>query len=109
MPSRRKTSSSYKSTSARLDDLIGDVQKPHASINPPEISVPSDRDLRQKIFEINHCVKEGSVVLPPDHKQWFANAKHESVAVWRSFIERTYEAYGVFDLYWNFGKKNRKL
>lgn len=109
MPSRRKTSSSYKTTSARLDDLIGDVQKPAQQRKPESISVTSDRDLRQKIYEINHCVKLGSVVLPPDHKQWFANAKHESVAVWRSFIEKTYDSYGVFDLYWNFGKKNRKL
>jgi hypothetical protein len=109
MPSRRRASNSYKSTSARLDDLIGAVQKPSGASNPLRISIQSDRDLRQKIHEINNCVKSGRLVLPPDHKLWFANAKHESVGVWRGFIERTYDFYGVFDLYWNFDKKNRKL
>lgn len=109
MPSRRKTSTSYKSTSDKLDALISDVQKPVIASNPKIISVTSDSDLRQKIHEINHCTRLGSLHLPPGYAHWFLNSREVSVGVFRVWIEQVYLQYGVFDIYWKFSKTNRKL
>jgi hypothetical protein len=109
MANRRKTSNSYRTTSKRIDDLIADVQSPNPSSNPNGISVKSDKDLRQKISEINHCLKLGHLHLPPGYAHWFLNSPNESVNTFRAFIEQVYLQYGVFDIYWKFNKTNRKL
>jgi hypothetical protein len=108
-PNRPKISPSSETTSSNpIDDLIAAVQKPHASRNPPEISIQSDRDLRQKIAEINYCIKKNKFAnFPPEYASWFLNSQNSTVGQYRDWIEQVYVSWGVFDIYWKGLKKNR--